>query len=718
MASPATRSAANFPRATSRAVRKSSGSPSSQRPMVQTPCAQSGRAAAVRRASPRTSAPVAAAGRSRIRPAYVIWDSRGADSTGRRPAGGRSPRRAPSRSAAPGSTWRASAADCRRGRPPRCSRDRSACPRPSRAAWSGAPPLRGGGGNTPAAGIFPPPPRRGGAPDHAAREGLGHALRSREQRGGRPRRQSAAEARQVEPGAADRDGARRGLLPPAGRRPVESAPRESQMTYAGRILLRPAAATGALVLGLALRTAAARPDWAHGVWTIGLWLLGLPLLFRTARDVARGKFAADLVAGLAIVAAMALDQPFAGLVIVVMQTSGEALEHYAERRASAAVRALEAEAPRQAHRLDGQRASDIAVEAIAVGDRLLIRPGEMVPCDGVVESGSSQVDASRLTGEPLPLTAREGVELPSGALNLDGPLVVRATARAEASLYARIVQLVRTAQASKAPLQRVADRYAVWFTPLTLAVAAAAYFVSGDPLRVLAVLVVATPCPLILATPVAIIGGINRAARRQIIVRHGGALEALAAVDTVVFDKTGTLTVGRPEVSVVDAVPPFDERSVLRLAGSVEQGSGHLLARSLVEGAERRGIDLPPPARVTAAAGGRAAGHRPPPPGGRHRGGGPRRVGSGGGAPRHGRRLLAAPGAGARGRRGARCPAQRRCRAPRLRGGGRRGGGHGHLCRSAPSRRPGRDRGAPPPWAPASGPALGRPRCKRRGGGA
>ena len=386
------------------------------------------------------------------------------------------------------------------------------------------------------------------------------------------------------------------------------------MTYAGRILLRPAAATGALVLGLALRTAAARPDWAHGVWTIGLWLLGLPLLFRTARDVARGKFAADLVAGLAIVAAMALDQPFAGLVIVVMQTGGEALEHYAERRASAAVRALEAEAPRQAHRLDGQRASDIAVEAIAVGDRLLIRPGEMVPCDGVVESGSSQVDASRLTGEPLPVTAREGVELPSGALNLDGPLVVRATARAEASLYARIVQLVRTAQASKAPLQRVADRYAVWFTPLTLAVAAAAYFVSGDPLRVLAVLVVATPCPLILATPVAIIGGINRAARRQIIVRHGGALEALAAVDTVVFDKTGTLTVGRPEVSVVDAVPPFDERSVLRLAGSVEQGSGHLLARSLVEGAERRGIDLPSPVSVTEAAGrgvwGAVEGHR------------------------------------------------------------------------------------------------------------
>src|ERR1043165_2472785 len=227
----------------------------------------------------------------------------------------------------------------------------------------------------------------------------------------------------------------------------------------------------------------------------------------------------------------------------------------------------------------------------------------MVPCDGVVESGSSQVDVSRLTGEPLPLRAREGLLLPPGELSVEGPLVFRSTAPAEASLYARIVQLVRTAQASKAPLQRVADRYAVWFTPLTLAVAAAAYVISGDPLRVLAVLVVATPCPLILATPVAIIGGINRAARRQIIGRRGGAREALAAVDTAVFDKTGRLTVGRPEVAAVRAVPPFDERSVLRLAGSVEQGSGHLLARSMVEGAERRGIELPSPAAVTEAAG-------------------------------------------------------------------------------------------------------------------
>jgi heavy metal translocating P-type ATPase len=227
----------------------------------------------------------------------------------------------------------------------------------------------------------------------------------------------------------------------------------------------------------------------------------------------------------------------------------------------------------------------------------------MVPCDGTVETGSAPVDVARLTGEPLARRAGPGSELRSGAIVLESPIRLRVTAPAAASLYARIVELVRSAQASKAPLQRVADRYAVWFTPLTLAVALAAYLLSRDPLRVLAVLVVATPCPLILATPVAIIGGINRAARRQIIVRNGGALEALASVDIAVFDKTGTLTVGKPEVAAVRALSPWDERELLRLAGAVERESGHLLARTLVEETERRGIPLPPASEVEEAGG-------------------------------------------------------------------------------------------------------------------
>jgi heavy metal translocating P-type ATPase len=335
----------------------------------------------------------------------------------------------------------------------------------------------------------------------------------------------------------------------------------------------------------------------------GLILLGAPLVWRTAAGLLRGRFAADVVASLAVVTAVLLVQPFAGLVIVLMQSGGETLEIYAAHRASRAVEELEAQAPRTAHRLEPAGIEDIPVERVRVGDRLLVRPGEMVPCDGTVREGRSQLDTSRLTGEPLPTAAGPGVPVSSGVVNLDSPIVVEAEALAEASLYHRIVALVRSAQAGKAPLQRVADRAAIWFTPLTLVVCAAAYAMSGDPLRVLAVLVIATPCPLILATPVAILGGINRAARHQIIVRHGGALEQLAQVDTAVFDKTGTLTLGRPVVARVQPLAPFTAPEILRLTGAVEQSSGHLLARTLTEAASLAVGALPRAEHVVEAAG-------------------------------------------------------------------------------------------------------------------
>ena len=342
---------------------------------------------------------------------------------------------------------------------------------------------------------------------------------------------------------------------------------------------------------------------------VGLALTGAPVVWQTLRGVFAGRFAADLVAMLAIVAALLLEEPLAGLIVVLMQTGGEALERYAQGRASEAVRELEAAAPHIAHHLVNGEVKDVPAEMISVGDRLLLRPGELLACDAVVLDGRSHVDASRITGEPVPVSAKPGSRLLSGSANIESPLTVEATAAAAQSQYARIVELVRTAQGSKSPLQRMADRYAVWFTPLTLAVAAGAYAFSGDADRALAVLVVATPCPLILATPVAVVGGINRAARRGIIFRHGTALEQLGRVRVAIFDKTGTLTIGRPEVDRVLTVPPFSETEVLRLAAGVEHGSSHLLARTLVQEAAERGIPLPQGTNITEAPGQGVRGH-------------------------------------------------------------------------------------------------------------
>lgn len=366
----------------------------------------------------------------------------------------------------------------------------------------------------------------------------------------------------------------------------------------------PALAVVALAAGGVVRLTDRSNPWVWRGWMLALVISGLPVVVRTVRGLLHGHFAADVAATLSIVGASALGQPVAGLVIVLMQTGGEWLERYAEGRASNAVRALEEAAPRTAHRqrADGQH-EDIAASDISPGDLLLVRPGEMLPADGVVESGRSHLDVSRLTGEAPPDLVQAGSDVRSGAVNLEGAIVVRATRPASESLYARIVELVRTAQAEKSPIQRMADRYAVWFTPATLLVCAVTWFATHDSLRVLAVLVVATPCPLLLATPVAIIGGINRAARHQVIVRTGGALERLASVNTAVFDKTGTLTIGRPEVVAVDALEGWTPDEVLRLGAAVEVGSGHHLARSTVDAAMHRGIALPVTTNVVDAPG-------------------------------------------------------------------------------------------------------------------
>jgi heavy metal translocating P-type ATPase len=233
----------------------------------------------------------------------------------------------------------------------------------------------------------------------------------------------------------------------------------------------------------------------------------------------------------------------------------------------------------------------VPVDAVRVGDLLVIKPGDLVPVDAEVTAGTSTVDQAALTGEPLPIRAVTGTALMSGSVNLEGALRVHALRPSAQSQYQQIVRLVERAREEKPPIQRLADRFAVWFTPLTLAMCGVAYLIAGTPTSVLAVLVVATPCPLILATPVAIIGGINRAARYGIIFRHGTALEQLGQVTVGLFDKTGTVTVGRPRVARVLSAPRFTANELLGLAASVEQGSGHLLGRTVVEEAAARGIE-------------------------------------------------------------------------------------------------------------------------------
>jgi heavy metal translocating P-type ATPase len=325
---------------------------------------------------------------------------------------------------------------------------------------------------------------------------------------------------------------------------------------------------------------------SDAVFLAALLLGGIPLVFQTVRGLLRGRFAADVVASLAIVTALILGQYFAGVIIVLMQSGGEALEAYAMRRASSALEAVLARAPKVAHRLRGSDVDDVPVDHVVVGDDLVVRPGDLVPVDCEVTDGTSTVDQSALTGEPLPLRAVAGTHLMSGSVNLDGALRVRTLRPSDESQYQQIVVLVERARQEKPPIQRIADRFAVWFTPVTLLMCGVAYLVTGSPTSVLAVLVVATPCPLILATPVAVIAGISRAADLGVIVKHGRAIEQLGRARVVVFDKTGTLTLGQPSVSHV-------EGDVLRPAAAVEQFSSHHLAHAIADAGRERYGALP-----------------------------------------------------------------------------------------------------------------------------
>ena len=337
-----------------------------------------------------------------------------------------------------------------------------------------------------------------------------------------------------------------------------------------------------------------QPALARWVWLATLIGGGTPLVWRTLRGMVQGKFASDVVAMLAIITAVVMDQAFAGVIIVLMQAGGEALESYSLGRASSSLDQLLARAPRMAHRKTGGELAEVEVVSVHPGEILVVRPGDLIPVDGTLLSTQADVDESALTGEPISRGKDLGDALLSGSVNTGGAFEMRADKVSADSQYSKIVQLVRQAQDEKPPLQRLADRYAVWFTPLTLVMCGIGWWVTGEARTILSVLVVATPCPLILAVPVAVISAINRAAGRGIIVKGGTALEQIAGAQAFVFDKTGTLTLGTP---VVEAVIPFDGLTpgeILHAAGSVEQLSSHLLGRTLAAAAQAGGpLTLP-----------------------------------------------------------------------------------------------------------------------------
>jgi heavy metal translocating P-type ATPase len=368
--------------------------------------------------------------------------------------------------------------------------------------------------------------------------------------------------------------------------------------------------------------------------SLGLWLAGqgdlarwsllaiivigaVPLLWETLSQLAHREFGVDLIALLAITGSVLLQEYLAGAIIVLMLSGGTALEEFALRRAHKSLSALAERAPRKAHLWQGDQLITIPAEAVQIGMEVVVKPGELIPVDGLVTDGASSVSEADLTGEPVPVLKAPGQICYAGSVNLDSVLEIRATKRSADSQYAQIVRLVEQAQQHKARIHRLADRYGAWFTLLALVIAGAAWFFSGESLNALAVLVVATPCPLILATPIAIMSGIDRAAHQGVIVKSGETIEHLGEVDVAVFDKTGTLTLGTPKLVEVrlsdEAKARYTPELIVGLVASVEQLSTHILARATVEAASERGLALAVPSEFEETLGKGIHGHVPVP---------------------------------------------------------------------------------------------------------
>jgi len=319
---------------------------------------------------------------------------------------------------------------------------------------------------------------------------------------------------------------------------------------------------------------------------------GTPMVYGLLKKVVKLQFGSDLLAGISIVTAVLLGQYLAGTIVVLMLSGGEALESYAVASASSVLRALARRIPSVAHRRQNSQVVDVSLSEVVVGDELVIFPHDICPVDGVVTDGHGVMDESFLTGEPFQMSKAPGSEVISGAINSESALSIRATRPAADSRYAKIMQVMRSAEENRPKLRRLGDQLGAFYTPVAVAIALGAWCLSGQASRFLAVLVIATPCPLLIAIPVTIIGAISLCARRAIIIKNPGVLEQIVTCRTAIFDKTGTLTYGRPRLTEQLVVPGCDADDLLGLVASVERYSKHPLAHAIVAMAAERDLAL------------------------------------------------------------------------------------------------------------------------------
>lgn len=342
-------------------------------------------------------------------------------------------------------------------------------------------------------------------------------------------------------------------------------------------------ALNALLIGIVLLLVG-HATIAH--WIIGIvsLILTVPLIIDMWRNLREGTYGIDILAATAIITAVVMHEYWAAIVVVLMLTGGEALEDYAENRAKTELDSLLTHAPQTARVIKSRgKMMEVPVSKVMLHDKLEIRPGEVVPVDAVIIEGDANFDESSLTGESLPQIKQAGDTILSGSINIDGAVIVKAVHTARDSQYQQIIKLVKAASANHSPFVRLADRYSIPFTVISFAIAGGAWAFSGDSLRFLQVLVVATPCPLILAAPIAIISGMSRAAKHGIIIRTGSALERLAEAKTIAFDKTGTLTEGNLIVTSVQGYEDVPSNEVLGIAAALEKSSNHVLAKAILE---------------------------------------------------------------------------------------------------------------------------------------